>query len=260
MDLVEYILAESDWLYTRIYQNRFFFFDLWSFVHLWSGFAIYLALRAMRPPRPFLILTGILFLYEVIEILFVYFAYMIFRPETIKDQFTDIILGLTGGLVCMAFLRALKDFYSVRPWVFRFLLAFIASSTYAWFWVGFYGYHYNIESYNTKGINISSLAGWIGGGLFVISLYVLLPVRNRILRIGFTWLGYFAALLAFEYYYYYILAVRETTGNPLKPLVFGLIHGTPTLHTFYMIAPFILIGAYELGLWLASRGARQRMA
>lgn len=255
IDFISYILEQSAWLYTKIYQTSLFFFDLWSIVHLLSGFAIYLVLRALRLKHPLIILLSILLAYEVVEILFVYFAFMIFHPETIKDQFTDIFIGLCGALVGKVYLKNSSGYREKHPLYFNLFMMFVASFTYAFFWVGFYHYHYNVESYNSPGINWSTVTGWTAGGLFVLTLFRFLPVKNIVMKSGITWIIYFGALLLFEYIYYYILEVRETSGLPLKPLVFGLVHGTKVLHIFYLAAPMIILSLYALGNRLVCRAS-----
>jgi hypothetical protein len=255
MDLVHYILSHSAWLYTKIYQNDLFFFDLWSFVHLWSGFMLYLLIRAARLKRPMTILISILILYEIAEILFVYIALMIFRPETIKDQFTDIFLGILGGTACYFFLKMVAKFHMKFYQPIIAFIIFVVSSSYAFIWVGFYHYRYNVEVYNTPGINLSSFTAWTIGGVFILYMFRLLRKKKLYYRLALTWLVFFIALLGFEYVYYYILVVREMSGLPLRPLIFGLIHGTRTLHVFYVLAPFILIAIYGFGTWLVSRAS-----
>lgn len=255
MNFVSYINEHTGWLYTKIYQNDLFFFDLWSLVHLWSGFMVYLLARAIRFKRPMMVLVISLFAYEVVEILCIYIALNVFRPETIKDQFTDIFAGIAGALACMLFLAMVAKFNKRYPgWIKAFII-FVVSSSYAFIWVGSYGYHYNVESYNTQGINVSSLTGWTLCGIYILAVYLLFRNKNLILRLCLTWICYFLVLLPFEYIYYYILEVHEISGLPLRPLIFGLVHGTKTLHVFYIAAPFILIAVYEFGRWLVSRAS-----
>jgi hypothetical protein len=133
----------------------------------------------------------------------------------------------------------------------------VVSSTCAFVWVGFYHYSYNLESYNTPGINVLSWLGWTSGGLFILIAFSLLRKMKLPYRLGLTWILYFHALLAFEYFYYYLLEVKEISGLPLRPLIFGLVHGTRTLHVFYIIAPFIILSIYRLGTWLYNRSVER---
>lgn len=257
MSSFDYILNECAWLYTKIYQNRIFFLDLWSFVHLWNGFMIYLLLRAARFQRPMTILVTLIFLWEITEILFVYFAFMIFKPEIIKDQFTDIFIGITGGIASYSFLFLIEKYHKSYKPVFTAIVMIIVSTSYAFYWVGFYGYHYNVECYNTPGLNISSFSGWTANGLFILILFRFLRKLYFPYRLMLTWLIFALCLLVGEYVYYYILEVRETSGYPLKPLIFGLIHGTRTLHIFYTIAPFTILGIYYFGIYLVNRAIKK---
>jgi len=54
---------------------------------------------ALKFKRAFVWLIGILALYEIFEISLIYFALGFFYPETIKDQLTDILIGIVGGVI-----------------------------------------------------------------------------------------------------------------------------------------------------------------
>ncbi|MEW6184600.1 MAG: hypothetical protein AB1585_02535 [Thermodesulfobacteriota bacterium] len=49
-----------------------------------------------------------------------------------------------------------------------------------------------------------------------------------------VWLAYFSTLLGIEYTGYHILRIREVTSEPA--LCLGLIHGTPILKAYYLVA------------------------
>ncbi len=107
---VIWIKGHTGWLYTQIYENPIFFIDFWSFAHLWSGFVVFSALLALRYKRPWMWLIIYLTMYEIVELLMLYFSNHVFKPETIKDQFTDIFVGILGGGVSYLYLnyRTLK--------------------------------------------------------------------------------------------------------------------------------------------------------
>ncbi len=84
-------------LYTVIYKGDYFFIDYWSFVHFFCGILIVLIAYSKRHSRPFFLLACLLFGWELLEISFLYFALNIFRPETLPDQFADIVIGFAGG-------------------------------------------------------------------------------------------------------------------------------------------------------------------
>jgi hypothetical protein len=103
-------------------------------------------------------------------------------------------------------------------------------------WVAFYGYTYNVKYLNSPPLNWCALTLWASGLLLSMRVHGFLYKRfgALLISIPLVWCGYFACLLALEYTGYYILAVRLVTSE--GPLLFGLIHGTATLKTFYIIA------------------------
>lgn len=94
-----FILSAFAPLYTVIYRADFFFIDFWSFNHFGSGFILMVFLMRKETRHPVALLLALLFCYECVEIAFPYFAVHIFKPEIIPDQFTDIVIGLLGGLL-----------------------------------------------------------------------------------------------------------------------------------------------------------------
>jgi hypothetical protein len=254
MDSVQYILAETNWLYSKIYQNDYLFFDLWSIVHFWSGLVLYLTLGAFRFRYPFMVLFGILFLYELAEILFIYFAFHLFRPETIKDQVTDMLAGLLGGLLFAGLLYLAKKYYHRYKYLVLSAMMVLAASTYAFPWVGFYHYTYDVASYNTGGgMNFYTYLTWTVAGLLILQVFFLFRKQNLLLRMFNTWLIYFTGLIIFEYITYYLFGIHENSKEVARPLIFGLIHGTRTMDVFYIICPFLFILLYGIGVWLLER-------
>jgi hypothetical protein len=254
MDVVQYILAETSWLYTKIYQNDLLFLDLWSIVHFWSAFVILLLLRAfrIRPAFPFLFL--ILFLYELAEILFIYFAFDLFRPETLKDQVTDLLVGLAGGILSLWLLKYAMKYFRSRRYIVLSGMMLLAASTYAFPWVGFYDYHYDVEAYNTGGgMNFYTYLTWTVAGSILLQIFHLLKKQKLFLRILITWTSYFIALLLFEFITYYLFGIHENSVEGASALIFGLIHGTRVMHVFYLICPFLIIMLYGIGVWLLDR-------
>ena len=138
MDAEQFVLwirDQTGWLYNQVYQNQFFFFDLWSLAHLWSGFVIFSILMAIRNKYPWLWLFVSLVAYEVAELAMLYFSLHVFFPETIKDQFTDIFIGLLGGII--AYFYASKMFRrSTLSILIRDFECLFIGMTVAFVWVG----------------------------------------------------------------------------------------------------------------------------
>jgi hypothetical protein len=85
--------------YKVIYKSDYFLIDYWSFLHVFNGLWVVFVSYYKRYRHPFLILGLALFSWEFLEISFIYLSAHIFKPETIPDQFTDIIVGFIGGLL-----------------------------------------------------------------------------------------------------------------------------------------------------------------
>jgi hypothetical protein len=117
--------------------------------------------------------------------------------------------------------------YSVLP---DFSLAFLISLV----WVTLYGYRYNIPFFNSPHVNWFSLTLWTLGLFGTIRTYrfFALKVSRLWVLLIMIWIIFFLGLLAVEFIGYYILGIHLVTSS--GPLVFGLIHGTTTLKTYYM--------------------------
>jgi len=132
---VGWIRQQTSWLYLQVYQNHLFFIDFWSIVHCWSGFVVFTLLLVRRYRQPWLWLTLYLFFYELAEISMVYWSMHLFKVETIKDQFTDLFVGLLGGSISYLFL------YQKSRFNFPFLQildfeSLLVAMTFAFLWVG----------------------------------------------------------------------------------------------------------------------------
>jgi len=238
------IISYTEWLYTKLYQNDYFFLDLWSFVHLWFGFIITVILLSKKVKKLFIILLSLLLFYEVLEILIAYFALGIFKPETFKDQFTDIVVGMTGGLVAAVIIRYYTLNVAKKTKNLEIGLMLFASFTYAFCWVGFYGYAYNIEFFNSKGINWFAWLLWTTGSFLSILFFSKLSNYSFLFNFLTTWAVYFFVLLLVELIGYHLLNIQEISEPRSKALVFNLIHGTSLLHFFYVFSPFFFISLF----------------
>jgi len=78
----------ADFLNIILINNVFIFVNLWSFVHLVSGFLLYRYVS-----KDFLFLFLILISYELFEIIF---YNVLFVPELWTDIVWDIIIGMIG--------------------------------------------------------------------------------------------------------------------------------------------------------------------
>ena len=249
--LIAAIIGHTGWLYVRIYENPLFFLDWWSFAHLWSGAVIYAVLLHRRVRRPWRALVALLCTYEVFEIVIPYLALNVFRPETIKDQFTDICVGGLGGWIVDRTLRfnaSRSAGASTAAWNLDTQVAALVAMTIAFVWVGNYGYRYNVPGLNTQGLNYYVFAAWALGLFTVIQIYRSFSVRwtRQPSVIGTTWLAGMMILFTFEFVSYHILHVHEISKPARTALIFDMIHGTTALHWFYLTAPMTAIGAFNI--------------
>lgn len=248
--VVELINTNCDWLYVKIFENPIFFFDFWSFNHFWSGGIILTIILATRCRHKWSILFSLLMFYEIVEISMLYVSLNVFLPETIKDQFTDIFVGMSGGYLFDKWL----NFYSTNKKHFsNFLqnpnthIALFTAFTIAFIWVGFYRYKYNVPIFNSPGLNYTAFSLWSAGIFSVLVIYNRLSVRyNKIYSIALLWIIYFAVLCIFEFTLYHIFGFQESGAHDHKPLMFNIIHGTTVLHLFYILCPFTSVAIFSI--------------
>ena len=85
----------ADTLNIVLIQSEVIFFNLWSLIHILSGFLI--GKYLLKGKKHFITLIPLLILYEFIEISLIPSG--LFRPEIMLDVIWDIIYGTIGWLV-----------------------------------------------------------------------------------------------------------------------------------------------------------------
>lgn len=248
--IINWIRDNTSWLYTRIYENPIFFFDYWSFVHIYSGISLFVLFTFLGIKHRWILLSIILLSYEIIEIVLVFFALHLFNPETFKDQFTDIVIGYIGGVLGQYLLKEKNVFDSIfnKQRFYLRMAAVYAAVTIAFVWVGNYQYRYNQSFLNSPGLNWWAFLLWFVGLVIHFELYLFLKkiIPNIFLLLANSWLWFFAGLLTFEFVGFYILNIHNISHGVNAPLIFGLIHGTKVLYVFYLSAPLIGIAVFEI--------------
>lgn len=124
-------------------------------------------------------------------------------------------------------------------------LAFVTSILLAGCWVGSYQYRYNVTAFNTYGINIWAFTLWSITGYLTLRLMSITKkhITQTAWHLPIVWVLYIGILLAGEYIGYYILHIHEQNAGPGDALIWGLVHGTRALHTYYLAFPFVIIAA-----------------
>jgi hypothetical protein len=243
----EWFRYHTDFLYTLIYKDGPFYLDFWSLVHAWSAIILFTLFVSLGVKRRWFWFVTIIIGYEIIEVLFIYFALHIFRPERFNDQIMDIIVGIGVAITwyyILSFNSKSSKTSKLPSWFFRFF----SSATFSFVWVGNYHYQYNLELINTKGLNIWAFSLWLIGGYLFLILYDMIKrfFNKVILRFGITWVIYFILLLIIEFTGYYILGIKEVSAGQKNALIFGLVHGTMAMHIYYLLFPFFIISFYEI--------------
>lgn len=245
-ELIKQFLDSTGWLYTKIYENPLFFIDYWSLNHIWAGCIISLILITSKVKNKLLLFLLILCGWELFEILFLKISFNIFHIETLKDQFTDIVIGLLSGYLTLIITKNKGIFKRFKFINFESVTAVFSAISIAFLWVGFYHYHYSRAEFNSPGINYWAFILWFFGYLTMFRYYVFLEKKiiKLIPRIIIYWLSYFAVLFIIEYIGRYVIEIKEVSNPANTPLIFGLVYGSPTLHFFYSIAPIISISVF----------------
>ena len=105
MGFNEVRLAIAEFLNFEIYNKGIFYFNLWSVIHMISGGLLMagLIMVGARGYWKYLILAGLLVLWEVFELVFALNG-VFFRLESVKDVIWDIVLALiVGAIVDLSF-------------------------------------------------------------------------------------------------------------------------------------------------------------
>lgn len=181
---IGWLRQSTGWLYVQIYSNQFFFFDYWSYVHFWSGFVVFIALVALKYRRRWRCLVFGLIIYELLELLLIYLDFHVFRSETIKDQFTDVFVGLAGGIASFLFMRFKMEISGIIDKYLNLKSVFVAA-TVAFIWVGNFTYFFRNQAAEET-FDPLLLLMWTTFGYLILEVYAGFR-RNRKER--FRWSG-----------------------------------------------------------------------
>jgi len=251
-ELGTWILVNTRCQYTRLCENRLLFVDLWSFHHLWSGAVLYALLHRLRPRARWTALLTLLLAYEILELLFIFLAFHAFRPETLKDQLTDIAVGMLGALICEGLARGCRRLERRRVGqgrrALRHITAALAAATVAFLWVVGYQYRYNVEVLNSHGLNWWAFSCWSIGLVVNLEIYGALRRAGRqpAASLLCTWGIHLAGLLVVEYAGYHLLGIREVGHTERRALLADVVHGTRGLFAFYLTAPVTGVACHRL--------------
>lgn len=246
-NLVTWIKLLTSWLYVRVYENPVFFIDYWSFVHFWSGFVVFALLFVVKLRPAWRWLAFFLFCYECLELLLLYIACDVFRPETLKDQFTDVFVGLLGGFFCQWLLkrRSAKG-PARRPWLEA--EAVLTSLTIAFVWTGNYTSFFAHPT-GPVPFDLKLFLGWALAGWMLLMAYRQVRQRKswerlKLPRPAFWWLLLPVALFLI---WNEAAAKLRTSDFPSAAIS---APGRMVTRVFVLCFPFLQIAAYQLACHL----------
>lgn len=238
---IQYLRDNTEWLYCVIVEYNFFYIDLWSIVHLWSGVIIFVVLTALNIKKRWVILLLLLSIFEIVENSIFIAIMNVFKPEKIVDVFNDIVIGMLGGYLIHYYY---KLEYIKKP--SKWMAIFISAISIAFVWVGRYGYSYSVSFFNSPYINWWALICWTFSGMAIIYIFsILKDKKNYIFTLASIWLIYLTLLFAAEYINHHLLSFRVITKED-TPLILDILHGSKNMHVFYVTAPLLFIGLYIL--------------
>ncbi len=242
------LYSATAWLYIKIYENPLFFFDYWSIMHIIAGFLIMIILNIFNLKHKFIILFLLVVFWEIFELLFLYFNFNIFQPETLKDQVTDIVIGMFSGLLTQYFIINKNNLYIIKNIKQQDTTILLTAFLISFNWVGFYNYHYSVKALNFHGLNLWAFSLWFVGNIAILKGYLFLRrfFKNTFLLVPVFGIVYFVILLIVEYIGRYILEIKEVSSPHHMPLIFGLIYGNNILHLMYIVMPFVSLTIFKI--------------
>lgn len=101
MELEPIRIAITEILQIELINTKFFFFSLWSVIHVLSGFLFMYLIKDFKLTKTnkIIILSLILVFYEIIEFWAIGTFPNFFLPETLIDAISDVAVGVIGGLI-----------------------------------------------------------------------------------------------------------------------------------------------------------------
>jgi hypothetical protein len=247
MDLYYRVIEATGILYSKIFVSRFFFFDLWSINHMWSGFMLFLILSALKVKRPFAVIMICLFGYEIFEISLTYFTLNIFIPEIIKDQFTDIFIGLSGSFVGYLLLSN-YNYLTIRwPLILQRVFIFFISMSFAFLWLVFSHESVCPEGYLNIMINLLIFFLWLSQAYLTIAVFS----NNGFFRLR-PWLVFILSFIVSTFLNFFLISLSDSVVLNNESLV-NWLYSIKFKLFLSPLLPFLLLTSYEVFIKLITK-------
>ena len=251
MDLYHRFIEASSILYTKVFVGRFFFFDLWSINHMWTGFMLYLILSGLRIKKPFTVILVCLIGYEVFEISLTYFATSIFIPEIIKDQFTDIFIGLTGSFLGFLFLSNYNFLISRFQIVVQNAFIFFISMSFSFLWLVFSHESVCLDGPSCIEINLIIFFLWLTQAFITIAVFR----KSGLLKSIRPWIVFVVTFILTTVLNFCLISLPEISGLKPDNLIYWLSSIRIKLILFSLL-PFLLLATHEAFIILVSKARK----
>jgi len=251
MDLYHRFIEATGILYTKVFVGRFFFFDLWSINHMWTGFMLYLILSALRIKKPFTVILACLFGYEVFEISLTYFATSIFIPEIIKDQFTDIFIGLTGSFAGFLFVSNYDFLISRFHNVVQNAFIFFISMSFSFLWLVFSQKAVCLDGDSCTEINLIIFFLWLTQAFITIAVFR----KSGLLKSIRPWAVFVVTFILITVLNFCLISLPKISVIRPDNLLYWFSSMRVKLIIFPFL-PFLLLAAHETFIKLVSKARK----
>lgn len=252
MDLYHRFIEATSILYTKVFVGRFFFFDLWSINHMWTGFMLYLILSGLRIKKPFTVILVCLFGYEVFEISLTWFATSIFIPEIIKDQVTDIFIGLTGSFVGFLFLSNYDFLINRFHLVVQNVFIFFISMSFSFLWLVFSHESVCLYGPSCRETNFIIFFLWLTQAFITIAVFR----KSGLLKSIRPWAVFVVTFILATVLNFCLIFLPKASGLKPDNLIYWLSSTRIKLILFPLI-PFLLLAAHEAFIKLVLKARKE---
>jgi hypothetical protein len=252
MDLYHRFIEATSILYTKVFVGRFFFFDLWSINHMWTGFMLYLILSGLRIKKPFTVILVCLFGYEVFEISLTWFATSIFIPEIIKDQVTDIFIGLTGSFIGFLFLSNYDFLINRFHLVVQNVFIFFISMSFSFLWLVFSHESVCLYGPSCRETNFIIFFLWLAQAFITIAVFR----KSGLLKNIRPWAVFVVTFILATVLNFCLISLPKASGLKPDNLIYWLSSTRIKLILFPLI-PFLLLAAHEAFLKLVLKARKE---
>jgi hypothetical protein len=218
---------------------------------MWTGFMLFLILSALRVKRPLPVILVCLFGYEVFEILLTYFATNIFLPEIIKDQFTDIFIGLSGSTIAFLLISN-YDILIVRfHIVVQNAFIFFISMSFAFLWLVFSHESVSLAGHSSIEINLIIFFLWLGQAFVTIVVFR----KSGLMKSFRPWAAFVVTFILTTLLNFYLISLPGLSDLKISDLILWLSSIRLKLILFPLL-PFLLIAAHEAFSMIVAKAHR----